>query len=116
MKKLAFFILIIIIFTEVKDHPAIAPYVDNVIGMITSNAMDTMEVTNFNLLLPELNALNDKLLPHEIKYAVDHIKTQDDANQLWNNICRDVNLAHSVLTTYAKHEICAVIRPYTRDH
>jgi len=116
MKKFVVFILIILAFMEGRDHPSIAPYVDSIKQSIMIKAMSTVEISKFGELPPKLGALRGKILTHELDYAISHLKTATAAKLFWQNNCEDVQLAHSVLTSYAKKEICTVIAPYLPTH
>jgi len=116
MKKFVVLILIIIAFMEVRDHPTIAPYVDSIKRTILDRAMLTVEISKFSELAPKLNALTGKMLSHELEYATSHLKTAKDTQLFWDQNCQDIALAPSVLTAYAKKEICAVIAPYVSIH
>jgi len=90
----------------------ISPYLDRIQSIITNKAMSTAAINNFGELAPKIARLQGTLLTHETQYAVKHTQTTDQANEFWRKNCRNKQLAHSVLTTYAKQIICETIEPY----
>jgi len=112
MKKFAIIILLMIIIAENRENPAVAPYLSGFKSIITNKMMSSVTVNNFGELAPKVAKLNDMLLIHEAQYAVKNTKTKDQVNEFWRRNCRNKELIHSVLTTYAKQVICDTIEPY----
>jgi len=112
MKKFAITILLIIIIVENRENPAVAPYLSGVKSIITNKMMSSVTVNNFGELAPKVARLHNTLLVHEAQYAVKNTKTKDQVNEFWRRNCRNKQLIHSVLTTYAKQMICDTIEPY----
>lgn len=112
MKKIFVCVVLLIIFVEIKDHPSIAPYVERIKNSVITDAKSRLKVTDVNELLAKLRALDSKLVTHEMNYVNKYINSFDDAEIFWRANCKNLTLSHSVLTQYAKKEICQTIKPY----
>lgn len=115
MKKFFLFIALIIIFLEIKDHPSVAPTVSEIKNTLLSDAKSRFKVVDPTELPRKLNALQTKLVTHEMNYVKKHITDIKTAQVFWGANCQNTGLAHSVLTQYAKKEICQIIQPYVQE-
>lgn len=114
MKKLVLILALIIIFLEIKDHPAVAPTVSKIKNAVLDDAKSRFKVVDPKELPRKLNALQTKLVTHEMNYVKKHITDVKSAQTFWHANCKNTSLSHSVLTQYAKKEICTIIEPFIK--
>lgn len=112
MKKFIFIIIIILLAVEFRDHPTIKPYMDNIVGLVKTEAKRTAGVSELPALIKDLEYLEGSLALHEIEFIKQDLTSFQKAQSFFNKYCHDIELSHTALTSYAIKKTCEVLEKH----
>lgn len=112
MKKILFLIVIILLVVELRHHPLMEPYTQHISSLVLKQAKKTTGISNFPELVTELKSLESTISPHEFHFIIEKIISHEQAKSFFDKQCINVELSHTVLTSYTIKKTCNILEGY----
>lgn len=110
MKKLIWFVVLVLIALEAAKHPLFRDWVDEMKQRVISKASDTVGKTNLAQIQMDLSQLKSTISSKEMSYLTQNISTMAEAQRFKATYCNNKSqLSHSVLTGHAFEQACKVL-------
>lgn len=112
MKKFLFIIIVILLAVEFRDHPAIKPYMDKIVGLVKTEAKRNVGISEFPALIKDLESLENSIALHEMEFIKQDLTSLKKAQSFFNKYCHNIELSHTALTSYAIRKTCGILEKH----